>query len=310
MPTAILRIVRGNLALVFIPVVLLGIEATRLHAQTTAQNAAVDSSQCDPIDADRPGIADGSHVIGGGWIQLETGYAQERHLDGDLRSRLSNEPTLLRIGLSEWVEARLESNSWNHERVSAPGGFSTTNSGFSPLFLGAKIVLFDPKQSGPLQVATIVRVAPPSGTDEFKSDRTTADIRLVADWQFTPTLSLNPNLGYGSYEGSDGSLFKTALGALTLSWQPTPRWNPFVDVAYDSREDAGGTWAMIADAGVAYILGCNLQLDVSAGQALHGVTAPKPFVAAGVSVRADLFRRATHPFDRLHGDRPAQPARI
>ena len=61
---------------------------------------------------------------------------------------------------------------------------------------------------------------------------------------------------------------------------------------------------------VAYILGCNLQLDLSAGQNLHGVSAAKPFVAAGVSVRADLFHRSTHPFDRLHGDRPAQSARI
>jgi len=310
MLNAPLRVVRGNLAVVFLPLVLLGVDAPRLHAQAAAQGTTTDTSQCDLIDADRPGLADGSHLIGAGQIQLETGYAQERHLDGDLRSRLSNEPTLLRIGLSEWVEARLESSTWNHERVSAPGGFSTTNSGFSPLFLGAKIALYDPKQSGPLQVSTIVRVAPPSGSDEFRSDRTTADIRFVADWQFAPTLSLNPNVGYGAYEGSDGTLLNTAIGALTLSWQPTPRWNPFIDVAYQSREDVGGTWAMIADAGVAYIIGCDLQLDFSAGQNLHGVTAPKPFVAAGVSVRADLFRRATHPFDRLHGDRPAQPARI
>jgi len=310
MLTATLRIVRGNLGFICIPLVLIGIATSRLPAQTTAQRATVDTSQCDLIDSDRPGLADGSHVIGAGQIQLETGYQQERHRDEGVVSHLSFAPTLLRLGLSSRVEARVESNAYDRARVSAANGSATTTGGFAPVFLGVKVVLYDPKQVGPLQVATIVRIAPPSGTDGFKSDRATADIRAVADWQFTPRLSLNPNVGYGAYEGSDGTLVKTALGALTLTWQPAPRWNPFVDVAYSSREDAGGTWAMIADAGVAYIIGCDLQLDFSAGQNLHGVTAPKPFVAAGVSVRADLFRRATHPFDRLHGDRPAQPARI
>jgi hypothetical protein len=305
-----LRVIRGNLASVLLPLALLGIGAPQLHAQTTAQSATADTSQCDQIDADRPGIADGSHVIGAGQIQLETGYLQERHRDDGVPSRLSSAPTLLRVGLTSRVEARIESNTYAHQRFSPEGGPASTSSGFTPIFLGAKIVLHDPKQSGPLQVATIVRVAPPSGTDDFKSDRTAADVRLVADWQFAPTLSLNPNVGYGSFEGSDGTLVNTALAALTLSWQPTPRWNPFVDAAYVSREDAGGTWAMIADAGVAYILGCNLQLDFSAGQTLHGVTGPKPFVAAGISVRADLFHRSSHPLDHFHGARPAQPARI
>jgi hypothetical protein len=305
-----LRIVRAPLASVFIALVLLGVGAAPLHAQATTQSVAADTGQCDLIDSDRPGLADGSHVIGAGQIQLETGYQQERHRDEGVVSHLSFAPTLLRLGLSSRVEARFESNTYDRARGSPPDGSATTTSGFAPLFLGAKVVLYDPKQSGPLQVATIVRVAPPSGTDGFKSDRTAGDVRLVADWQFAPTLSLNPNVGYGAYEGSDGTLVNTALGALTLSWTPTPRLHPFVDVAYVSREDAGGTWAMIADAGVAYILGCNLQLDLSAGQGLHGVTVPKPFVAAGVSVRADLLHRSHHPFDRLHGDRPAQSTRI
>jgi len=303
MPTAPLRTVRAALASVFVPLGLCVIAAPKLCAQSVAP----DTGQCDLIDADRPGLADGSHVIGAGQLQLETAYAQERHLDGELRSRLAFAPTLLRVGLSPRVEARLESNTYNHEHVSAPDGATATNTGFSPLYLGAKIVLYDPAQTGPLQVATIVRVAPPSGSGEFRADRTTGDVRLVADWQFTPTLSLNPNVGYGSYEASDGTRLSDVTGAVTLSWLPTPRWNPFVDVAYQSREDAGGTWAAVADAGVAYVIGCDVQLDVSAGQNVHGVTAPKPFVAVGISVRATLFHGSTQPLDHLHGDRPAHP---
>ena len=307
--TAPLRVVRGNLASVVIPLALLGIAAPQLQAQTT-QGATADTSQCDLIDADRPGIANGSHVIGVGQIQLETGYQEERHRDDGVPSRLFSVPTLLRFGLTSWVEARIESNTYAHQRFTPDDGPASTSSGFTPIFLGAKIVLYDAKRSGPLQVATIVRVAPPSGTDDFRADRTTADVRFVADWQLSSTLSLNPNIGYGSFEGSDATLVRTAAAALALNWQPTPRWNPFVDAAWVSREDAGLGWAMVADAGVAFIIGCNLQLDFSAGQSLHGVTQPKPFVAVGISVRADLFHRSSHPLDHLHGDRPAQPARI
>jgi len=300
MPTATLRLARALLASVLIPLVLLGTEAPRLHAQAAPQGAKPDTS-CDPINPDRPGIADGSHVIGAGRIQLETAYAQERHTDDGTRSRLSLVPSLLRIGLSSRVEARVESNSFTHEHVSSPLDAVSSSTGFSPIFLGGKVVLFQSGDSA-LSVATIVRVAPPSGSDEFKSDRTTGDARIVADWNFTPTLSLNPNIGWAEYEGSDGTRFGATLAFLTLSWQPTQRWNPFVDVAYQSREDAGGTWAMLVDAGASYLVGCDLALDLSAGQNLHGFTTPKPFVAAGISVRADLLHRSFHPLGHLHGD--------
>lgn len=276
----------------------------------SARGAAPDSSQCEPINPDRPGIADGSHVIGAGQLQIETGYAQERHVDHGTRSRLSLVPALLRIGLTSRVEARLESNTFTSEHVSSPPGAVSSSTGLSPLFLGAKVVLYESAGDSALSVATIVRVAPPSGTDEFRSQRATGDVRVVADWAFTPTLSLNPNLGWAQYEGDDGTRFGTALGALTLSWQPTAHWNPFVDVAYQSREEFGGTWAMIVDAGASYLVGCDLALDLSAGQNVHGFSAPKPFVAAGISVRADLLHRSFHPLDHLHGDRSTQSARL
>jgi hypothetical protein len=301
MPTATSRIVRASLVSV-VALALLGVVAPRLHAQGAAQSATADTGQCDPINPDRPGIADGSHVIGAGRLQLETAYAQERHTDDGTRSRLTLVPALLRIGLTSRVEARVESNTFTHQHVSAPADAVSASTGFSPVFLGAKVLVYQSGGDSALSVAAIVRVAPPSGSDEFRSDKTTGDARVVADWDFASTLSLNPNVGWAEYEGSDGKRFGAALGYLTLSWQPTQRWNPFVDVAYQSREDNGGTWAMLVDAGASYLVGCDLALDLSAGQNVHGFTAPKPFVAAGISVRADLLHRSFHPFDHLHGD--------
>src|SRR5215470_15688098 len=122
MLTAMSRLARASLAVVFIPLALFGIAAPRLHAQAAPQSSTADTSQCDLIDADRPGLADGSHLIGAGQIQLETAYQNERHRDVDVPSRLSFAPALLRIGLSQWVEARLEGNTFTQERVSPPVG--------------------------------------------------------------------------------------------------------------------------------------------------------------------------------------------
>jgi hypothetical protein len=53
-------------------------------------------------------------------------------------------------------------------------------------------------------------------------------------------------------------------------------------------EAKNGKTAAILDSGVAFIIGHNLQLDASIGTRVHGETAPRPFVAFGVSWRAKL----------------------
>ena len=60
----------------------------------------------DLIDADRPGLADTSTVIGRGRIQIESGLQWETN-DGEHSFFF---PTLFRVGLSDRFEARLEGN--------------------------------------------------------------------------------------------------------------------------------------------------------------------------------------------------------
>src|SRR5215217_7939417 len=57
------------------------------------------------IVADRPGLADGSATVGRGVAQLETGLTAAD--EGDQTLTL---PTLLRFGLSERLELRIESD--------------------------------------------------------------------------------------------------------------------------------------------------------------------------------------------------------
>ena len=154
--------------------------------------------------------------------------------------------------------------------------------------LGFKYHIYNSKGCHQFSLGTIGRVFPTWGSKEFRTQHTTGDVRLAADWDFAPKLSLNPNVGVGWYEDDQGRAFTAGLFALTLSYLPTKKFNPFVDIGVQSPEAKQGPASAILDGGVAVIIGQNLQLDASAGTRVHGNTGPHPFLAFGVSWRTRL----------------------
>lgn len=228
----------------------------------------------DLIDADRPGLADTSTVIGRGRIQIESGLQWEPS-DGEHSFFF---PTLFRVGLSDRFEARLEGNGFAW--VDADG---ERQSGLTPLSIGAEAVLLhlDGRRPG---VGLIGRVFPAWGTGGFESNRVTGDVRLAADWAFADRLSLNPNLGIGWYEGVERN-FTTVLFAVTLTYAPRPNVAWFIDTGGQSTESEGGVASAIVDAGVAYIPRQNWQFDISAGKRALGRTSAQAFVSIGFAYR-------------------------
>ena len=246
----------------------------------------------DLINADRPGIADGSTVIGPKAFQIESGIQQEFRRSGDVREHTFFIPTLLRFGISSRWEARIEGNTFTRVSTFVSGNPVDEVSGFAPASLGFKFQIYDSKSEHELSLGTIVRVFPTWGSEEFRTQHTTGDIRLAADWKFAPRLklSLNPNVGIARYEDDEGKLFTAGLIATTLNYLPTNKLNPFVDVGVQAPEMTEGKTAAILDGGIAYIIGQNLQVDASIGTRVHGETSPRPFLAFGISWRW----KATH----------------
>lgn len=244
----------------------------------------------DVINPDRPGIADGSAVIGRGRVQLEVGLQQEfRSLDsGADHSHFV--PTLLRVGLSSRWEARFESNTFTQTRGADPEGDAITTSGFAPVSFGIKFQMQDSAGPRHPSVGTILRVFPASGTAGFQTDRVTADLRLAADWDLTPRISLNPNAGLAVYEDDENRRFAAGLFALTLNYfNHAKTMNPFVDVGIQKPETSAAGSSIIVDGGFAYLPGRNVQIDVSAGVGSRGRTPPRRFFSLGLSIR---FRAA------------------
>src|SRR5690348_15514488 len=64
----------------------------------------------EPISSDRPSVAESAQVVGKGRVQLETGPQWERQRDDALHTRTLSTPTLLRFGLGETSELRIETD--------------------------------------------------------------------------------------------------------------------------------------------------------------------------------------------------------
>ena len=248
--------------------------------------SAQSANEPDLINADRPGIADGSTVVGPGTFQIESGIQEEFRRSGNDREHTFFIPTLLRFGIDGHWEVRIEGNTFT--RVTTFDSASNHTSGFAPVSLGLKYHIYDSNNDRQLSLGTIVRIFPKWGSKEFRMQHATGDVRLAADWDFasSPKLSVNPNIGVGRYEDDQGRLFTAGLFAVTLNYLPTKKLNPFIDLSVQFPEASNGPATAILDGGVAYIIGHNFQLDASIGTRVHGETAPRPFLAFGVSWRA------------------------
>lgn len=251
----------------------------------TPGSTAPDSSG-PTFNPDRPGIADGSTLVGPRKFQVETGVQTEQHKDGDNHTRLVYTPTLLRYGLDNRYELRVESLGYQNARYSAPATDTMTTDGYSPVSLGVKVHFQDSKPSTHnLSLGTILRVFPASGSSDFRTHHATGDLRLVADWTLSPLWNINPNVGVGFYEDGTGKTYTSFLLPITVNYNVTPQLTFFAEPALATPEQHSGGTSLIYDGGVTYIFSGNNQLDFSIGTGASGQTPPHPFVGFGFSHR-------------------------
>lgn len=233
----------------------------------------------DPMNPDRPGIADGSTTLRQGRVQIEAGAERDDASSGGVARRSLSTPALLRYGLTDALELRVESNGYR--RVTSAGAVSA---GWAPGSVGFKAHLLeaDASQRRP-SLGIIARLFVPSGSGEFRGRHATGDIRLAADLDITERWAVNPNIGV-DFDDGEGR-FTAALAALTVQCNFTPRLNAFVDGGMQSPEQRGGASSLLVDSGVAWIVGRDTQIDGSVGWGAHGATPPRLFWSAGVSRR-------------------------
>ena len=107
------------------------------------------ASADDSIATDRPDFVESSAVVGKGRLQVESSVAVERTGSDDERETVWSTPTLLRFGVTDSIELRVESDGALRQRTSAPGSPGGTERGYGDLSVGMKWHAMDARDQLP-----------------------------------------------------------------------------------------------------------------------------------------------------------------
>jgi len=237
------------------------------------------------IATDRPDFVESSDVVGKGRFQLETSVAQERSTRDGVRMRLVSTPTLLRIGVSETVELRLETDGIQR-RSTEGSGLKTSERGWADVALGAKWHVQDGDEaSGRPGLAWLLHVEADTGTPPFRGDGLRPSLRAVAEWDLAGDYSLGVMPGVLIDRNDQGQRYVGAIFAVVVGKSFSDTTRGFVELSgrqLASKQNGGNVVSF--DTGLAYLVTNDVQIDAAVSWGLNKNT-PDVSWTVGVSVR-------------------------
>ena len=144
---------------------------------------AVLAAEEDTIATDRPDFVESSNVVGKGRFQVETSIGLDRSRAGGVRERTWATPTLLRYGINDTVELRMESDGLIRQRITdsdSGTGLRQAERGYGDLSLGLKWHALDAVGNMP-SVGLLFHADLASGSAPFRGDGTHPSARMVAE---------------------------------------------------------------------------------------------------------------------------------
>ena len=199
------------------------------------------------IAADRPGLGDGSSVVGTQTMQAELGYALNS-FDGFTQHEFGQ--LLLRYGVNNFLELRGNVNSFV---------FTDGDDGYNGTGVGAKVRLW---RSGLAQLSGVATTGLPTGTGPFESvdDRARQQLKLAFDGALGTGLTLSVNGGLSFFYTDDAATEWLFIPTLSTSFNE--RTGFYVGYGGFYRENSNTNFV---EAGLTYLTGPNTQLDVNTG---------------------------------------------
>lgn len=258
-------------------------QATILALACSAQ--LVHASDDDAISPDRPSVTASSQVVGAGRVQLEIGANWDRLRSDEVHLRTWTTPALLRIGLGEATELRVETDgrSIGHE-VDPATGARTTSAGWESTSLGVKWHFAD-GEGGKPALGLIGKVALPTGSTALRGKGLLPQVELAAEWELSDGWSLAVTPGAGIDSDDSGAHYGYGILAASLGKKITERAQGFFEIAAPqiASSSRGGKLVQV-DAGLSWLLNRNCQLDAMVVRGLNRNT-PNLSLAFGLSVR-------------------------
>jgi hypothetical protein len=239
----------------------------------------------DAINTDRPDFVESSKVVGKNRFQLETSAAWERQRDDALHSRTLSTPTLLRAGLGDTLELRIETDgrSIAHD-VDPADGKHSTGAGWADTELGLKWHLADVQGSHP-SLAVLLHAALPSGSGDLRGHGVRPSLRLSAEWELPADYSFGVMPGIAAESDENGTRYGYGILAASLGKDFGERAHGFLELAAPqiTRAGHGGTQVFV-DTGGSYRINKDCQVDFAVSHGLNRRT-PDLGLAFGLSLR-------------------------
>jgi hypothetical protein len=259
-----------------------------LAALCLACSGTAGAAEDDAISPDRPSVAESSQVVGKGRFQLETGLQWDRLRDETVHERTLTTPTLLRIGLGERAELRIETDGRTIVHDADPAsGQHTVTAGYADTSVGVKWHLRDQQEGQMSQpsLGVLLHADLPSGSRTLRGRGVRPSLRLAADWELPNDYALTVMPGVGVDSDERGARYGYGVLAVELDKAFGERLHGFVELAAPqiARASHGGTQAVF-DAGLTYLVNKDLQVDAALMRGLNRRT-PDLGLTVGLSLR-------------------------
>jgi hypothetical protein len=230
----------------------------------------------DPIQADRPDQTESAFLVPKGYFQMEHGFSVEETKPGFIYSYPSS---LWKFGVNDNFEVRLITQYIRIQKEPNPD-----LSGFLPIAFGFKAKLCEQKGVLPKMSFIGHLTFPGVVSEEFETTYFAPDFRLAFQHAVSDIFSIGYNLGASwNGEAAEPDFFYSLAPGIAI----TDRLGLYVEGYGSTPQRDSGPIEIRADAGITYLIGNDLLLDLSAGQ---GITdnAPERYVAVGFSYRFKL----------------------
>ena len=236
----------------------------------------------EPIVTDRPDFVESSDVVGKGRLQVETSVAIDRSARNGERDTTWSTPTLVRFGITDTIELRVESDGALRQRIPPSSGASMTERGYADASLGIKWHALDAHDNMP-SVGVLLHADLATGSASFREEGTRPSARVVMEWELPNDLSLGMMPGIGYQKSNGGNVFGILGVVVGKSW--SERLRSFVEVSspHIAGSASGGSEASLT-VGAAYLVTNNVQIDTALSRGLNSRT-PELSLTFGLSFK-------------------------
>ncbi len=242
----------------------------------------------DEMATDRPDFVESSDVVGKGRFQIETSVAGERDRADGLTVRTTSTPTLLRLGVSEDLELRVETDGRLRATVRDDAtGVRSTERGWSDTAIGLKWHLRDgDENNGTPGIALLLHADLDSGSAPFRGRGVRPSARVVFEWDLGGDWSFGAMPGFYVERNEADQRYVGGIAAVTVGrdWLEG-RVHGFAELAGQrlaSRRNGGSV--VTADIGVSWKVTLTLQVDTALQKGLNR-DAPDLGWTTGLSIK-------------------------